>query len=326
MTSPAPSVNLDARTLQRMRPRIVAHCYRMLGSPDEAEDATQEALTRAWRFRDGFSGRSSLSTWMHTIATRVCLDQLKGRKARARPFERGPSLGVEGPIEFLPAETWLEALPDPMLDGEDPESSLAARQRIGLAFVAALQQLPARQRAALLLIDVLGFTPAEAAEALELGVTAVRSALQRAREGAPHREEPPKLQPEHLEMARSFQAAFEAYDMNALVRLLADDVRMSMPPISLWLEGAEAITAWMVGRGEGCRGSRLVPVRANGLPAFAQYRPPNPSGVWPGWSLIVLEPAGDKLGTITHFLDVERCFPRFGLPVRAPSDFFDVRR
>jgi RNA polymerase sigma-70 factor (ECF subfamily) len=310
----------NVETLEVHRPALVGHCYRMLGSAAEADDAVQETLVRAWRALEGFDGRASLRTWLYRIATNVCLDALADRSRRERPVAIGPVGTVGDELVERPRTHWLEPIPDVHAlpaDG-DPAARAALRQSIRLAFVAALQRLPPRQRAALLLAEVLGWPAAEIAEALETSVAAVNSALQRAREtladAAPPEGAVAGLTPPQAALLERYVDAFERYDVEALAALLREDATLSMPPYTLWLQGPAAISAWLLGRGIGCRGSRLVPTAANGLPAFGQYRPDGPGRPHRPWSLVVLELSGDRIAAMNHFLDTETLFPRFGLP------------
>lgn len=301
-----PEVDLEVH-----RPALTGHCYRMLGSVVDADDAVQETMIRAWRGREGFDGRASLSTWLYRIATNVCLDSLEQRGRRERPIDLSPAGTVHDLLESRPRSHWLEPIPDhaALAGDDDPETQVVLRESIRLAFVAALQVLPPKQRAALLLTEVLGWSAAEVASALSTSVASVNSALQRARATLAERKERP-TQPPSPELLRRYVTAFERYDTEALAQLLTADAVMSMPPYTLWLEGAAAIRAWLEGRGSGCRGSRLVPVQACGGPAFGQYRE---GGAQP-WALLVLESDGAQIVRMTSFLDTEVLFPRFGLP------------
>jgi RNA polymerase sigma-70 factor (ECF subfamily) len=309
-----------AKQLETHREALVGHCYRMLGSAAEADDAVQETLVRAWRALEGFDGRASLRTWLYRIATNVCLDALADRARRERPVALGPAGTVHDPLVERPRTHWLEPIPDAQAvpaDG-DPAERAALRESIRLAFVAALQRLPPRQRAALLLAEVLGWSAAEIASALETSVAAVNSALQRARatlaESAPPEGPALGLTPAQETLLARYVSAFERYDVEALAALLREDATLSMPPYTLWLRGPAAIKEWFLGRGIGCRGSRLVPTSANGLPAFGQYRAGGPGQPHRPWSLAVLELSGDRIASMTHFLDTATLFPRFGLP------------
>jgi RNA polymerase sigma-70 factor, ECF subfamily len=309
-----------AHPLEEHRAALTGHCYRMLGSAAEADDAVQETLVRAWRNLDRFEARSSMRTWLYRIATRVCLDALGDRSRRARPMELGPVGTPDDTLTQLPGSHWIEPIPDALAlpSDADPSELVVLRQSIRLAFVAALQHLPPRQRAVLLLTEVLGWSAAEVAESLETSVASVNSALQRARATLATRDLTQARAP--LSDAQStlldrYVEAFERYDVAALTGLLHQDATLSMPPFSLWLRGHEPIHQWMLGRGSGCRGSRLVPTSASGSPAFGQYRPPaEPGGPHKPWALIVLELSGDRITAMNSFLDTATLFPRFGLP------------
>jgi RNA polymerase sigma-70 factor (ECF subfamily) len=304
--------------LETHRTALTGHCYRMLGSPMDAEDAVQETMVRAWQALERFEGRSSVRTWLYRIATNVCLDALSSRARRARPIEEGPAGTVDDALDVRERAHWLEPIPDAdalPADG-DPYEQTLMRQSIRLAFVAALQHLPPRQRAALVLTEVLGWSAAEVSECLETSTAAVNSALQRARATLASRtvtlSEP--LSDDQSVLLDRYVDAFHRYDVDGLVSLLRDDATLSMPPYTLWLQGPDAIRAWLLGRGAGCRGSRLLPTRACGVPAFAQYRP-DPAGGYRPWSLTVLELAGGRIAAWNSFLDTEKLFPRFGLPL-----------
>ena len=314
-------IPLESR-LEAFRPELTGYCYRMLGSAFEAEDAVQDTLVRAWRGHAGFEGRAALRSWLYRIATNVCLTMLGSAQRRARPMDLGPAgSGTAGhPGEPRPDEIWVGPVPDTRVlpSSADPADVVAGRESIRLAFVAALQLLPARQRAVLILREVLAWSAQEVAELLDTSVAGVNSALQRARatiaaaDTAADVHEPADEQQQAL--LRRYVAAFEAYDLAALTRLLHEDATLSMPPLPLWLRGTDDITAWMAGTGAGCRGSRLVPVTANGLPAFAQYRPSGSGAGHDPWALIVLEISAGRIAGVTTFLDTGRLFPLFGLP------------
>lgn len=314
MTPGDPPTLLLPESLREHRAALAGHCYRMLGSICDAEDAVQETLLRAWRAQDRFEQRSSLRTWLYRIATRVCLDAIQDAERRERPVDLGPAGTLDGALDTRPSSAWLEPAPDALIlpADEEPAALLALRQSVRLAFVAALQRLPARQRAALLLSDVLGWPAAEVADSLAMTVPAVNSALQRARSTlaalAPAPTSP-LLEPQQQLLDR-FVEAFERYDMDRLAALLREDVVMSMPPYTLWLQGAASVQGWMLGRGAGCQGSRLIATRACGGPAFGQYRP----GGLP-WALVVPGFDGEQIDTLTFFLDTAALFPRFGLPL-----------
>ncbi|MFJ5118802.1 sigma-70 family RNA polymerase sigma factor [Kitasatospora sp. NPDC088548] len=308
--------------LERFRTELTGYCYRMLGSLFEAEDAVQETMVRAWRGHQGFEGRAALRSWLYRIATNVCLDALNGRRNRARPMDlAGPSTVATATDAQLPEVTWIGPAPDGRILPEtgDPAEVAAQRDSVRLAFVAVLQRLAPRQRAVLILREVLGWRAAEVAELLGVTVASVNSALQRARavlaaDGAAARPAP-DLDDDHRALLARYVTAFERYDMDGLAALLHEDVTLNMPPYALWLRGHAELRAWMLGPGHGCRGSRLVPVTANGGPAFGQYRP-GPAGGHEPWSLIVPEVSEGRITGLTNFLDTDTLFPLFGLPPR----------
>ncbi|MFI6846070.1 sigma-70 family RNA polymerase sigma factor [Kitasatospora sp. NBC_00085] len=308
--------------LERHRTELTGYCYRMLGSVFEAEDAVQETMIRAWRGHRGFEGRAALRSWLYRIATNVCLDALNGRNGRARPMDlAGPSTVATATGNQLPEVTWIGPAPDGRVLPEtgDPAEVAAQRESVRLAFVAALQRLAPRQRAVLILREVLGWRAAEVAELLGVTVASVNSALQRARSvlaaDASAARPAPALDEDHRALLSRYVSAFEAYDMDGLAALLHEDVTLNMPPYELWLTGHADIREWMLGPGHGCRGSRLVPVEANGSPAFGQYRP-SPEGGHEPWALIVLEVSEGRITGLTNFLDTDVLFPLFGLPPR----------
>jgi RNA polymerase sigma-70 factor (ECF subfamily) len=301
------------------RRELTAYCYRMLGSPFEAEDAVQEALIRAWRALERFEGRSSLRSWLYRIATNVCLDHVAGRERRARPMDLGPARSHLAPVgEILPEVTWIEPIPDARVAADDPAAVAESRETIRLAFIAALQRLPARQRAALILCEVLGWKAAEVAELLETSVPAVNSALQRARATLDAAEPSPVGLAEHdQELLARYVDAFERYDMDALTALIHEDATQSMPPFELWLSGRADILGWWAGPGAACRGSRVIPAQsANGSPAFAQYKPSADGGGYQPWALQVLEIEDGRIVEFSFFLATDTIFPLFGLPPR----------
>ena len=316
-----------ATLLEQYRPALTGHCYRMLGSVVDAEDAVQEAMLRAWKGIDRFREQASLKTWLYRIATNVCLDAISAtNRQRIRPLEVSEQPGVVTDDLVLgqrPREYWVEPIPDaaalPAAEDSDPEERLLLRESIRLAFVAALQYLPPRQRAVLLLTQVLNWSAAETAESLGMTVAAVNAALQRARATLATRNPavvPRALSAEQQELVRRYAEAFEKYDVAALTALLHEEATLSMPPYDLWLQGHESIAKWLLGFGIGCKGSRLIPVEAcGGTPAFAQYR----QGGKEPWALILLELEGDRITSMTSYLDVETLFPRFGLPMRLES-------
>jgi RNA polymerase sigma-70 factor (ECF subfamily) len=312
---------------QEYRRELVAYCYRMLASPFEAEDAVQETFIRAWRGVERFEGRSALRSWLYRIATNVCLDMLGGRERRARPMDLGPARDPHGPHgDVLPEVTWIEPVPDEMVlapEG-DPAEVAVVRESIRLAFVAALQHLPPRQRAALILCEVLRWKASEAAELLETSTASVNSALQRARatlEQTDVAAAQDELGEADRELLDRFVDAFQAYDMSKLTDLIHDDAIQSMPPYELWLEGKQDIFGWWFGAGIGCKGSRVIPtLAANGAPAFAQYKPSETGEGYDPWSVIVLRIEDGRIAEFTFFLDTEHLFPLFGLPPRLDAD------
>ncbi len=314
--------DLDAR-LDAHRVELTAYCYRMLASPFEAEDAVQETLIRAWRGYERFEGRAALRSWLYRIATNVCLDMLNGRERRPRPMDLGPAGAPVFENLNVPADVaWLQPAPDSLVvsDG-DPAEIAQARETLRLAFVAALQHLPPRQRAVLILSEVLRWQATEVAELLDTSVASVNSALQRARATIAARDmtAPTQLGEIERSLLERYVAAFEDYDLDALTSLIQEDASQSMPPFDLWLQGRDDILTWWFGPGIGCRGSRVVPVApANGCPAFGQYKPAEGGGYEP-WALQVLEITDGRVGEFTFFLDTETLFPLFGLPLTYPG-------
>jgi RNA polymerase sigma-70 factor (ECF subfamily) len=311
---------LASDKLEQYRRELTAYCYRMLGSGFEAEDAVQETMVRAWRSIDKFEGRSALRSWMYRIATNVCLDMLRGRERRARPMEMGPASPPDPEllVHVLPEHRWVSPIADERIlpATADPAEVAEARETIRLAFVAALQHLPARQRAVLILREVLRWPATEVAELLETTVASVNSALQRARATlSEHDLSAHPWLPDDAEQAKlldRFVDAFERYDIPRLVTLLHDDVIQSMPPFAMWLQKPETIGEWMLGPGIDCKGSVLVPTRANGAVAFAQYRV-DPAGGHAPWAIQVIEVSGDRIAELHFFLDTD-LFAAFGLP------------
>jgi len=305
--------------LEQHRRELIAYCYRMLASPFEAEDAVQETFLRAWRSYDRFEGRAALRSWLYRIATNVCLDMLNGRERRATPMDLGPAREpiIEN-LNTLPEVTWIQPIPD-------PAEEAVARETIRLAFVAALQHLPPRQRAVLILCEVLRWKATEVAELLETSVASVNSALQRARatleaNNVSAVDTSPSVDQADAELLARYVDAFERYDIDALTSLIHEDATQSMPPYELWLTGREDIFRWWLGRGAGCRGSRVIPtVSANGRPAFGQYKPNDSGDGYVPWALQVLEIKAGRIVEFTFFLDTEHVFPLFGLPLQFPG-------
>jgi RNA polymerase sigma-70 factor, ECF subfamily len=325
LTATPTTGDLDRR-LEQHRRELTAHCYRMLGSPFEAEDAVQETLIRAWKGFDRFEGRAALRSWLYSIATNVCLDMLNGRERRARPMDLGPAREpIEANLNVLPETTWIQPIPDGLVTPEgDPADVAVAHETIRLAFVAALQHLPPRQRAALILCEVLRWQATEVAELLDTSVASVNSALQRARSTlaagnvSPTDTAPPLNDADRALLAR-YVDAFEQYDIEALTSLIQEDAQQSMPPFDLWLRGRDDIFTWWFGPGIGCKGSRVIPTTAaNGSPAFGQYKP-SPDGGYEPWALQVIELEAGRIVEFTFFLDTATLFPLFGLPARLDS-------
>ena len=315
-----------ADQFEHHRAELRAYCYRMLGSPFEAEDAVQETFIRAWRALEKFEGRAALRSWLYRIATNVSLDMLSGRERRARPMDLGPAREpVESNLNTLPEVTWIEPIPQDSLSipvEGDPAEVAASRETIRLAFVAALQHLPPRQRAVLILCEVLRWKASEVAELLDTSVASVNSALQRARatleeSNLSAADTSSSVDEADAELLARYVRAFEQYDMDALTSLIQEDATQSMPPFDLWLSGRDDILRWWVGPGAGCRGSRVFPtVAANGSPAFGQYKPSDSGEGYDPWALQVLEISDGRIVEFTFFLDTERVFPLFGLPLR----------
>ena len=325
MATPFPTIagETDAEDIELYRRELTGYCYRMLGSGFEADDAAQETMLRAWRAFSTFEGRSGLRTWLYRIATNVCLDMLRSRQRRDRPMDLGPSSPAElshlGPQ--LTDYPWLlPAADERILPDSDPAALAVAKESVRLAFVAALQHLPPRQRAVLILREVLSWPAAEVAELLDTSVASVNSALQRARATLASRDldepGPRTLTADEQSLLSNYVEAFESYDVSRLVTLLCDDVVQSMPPYALWLQGPADIVRWLLGPGKDCRGSKLVATAANGCAAFGQYRSDGQGGYYP-WGLQVIEVSGGKISGMHNFLDTD-LFAAFGLPATPP--------
>jgi len=318
-----PDVVAGGRTgeeeLEQYRREITGYCYRMLGSAFEADDAVQETMVRAWKGLDNFEGRSAMRSWLYRIATNVCLDMLRGRQRRALAMDMGPSSAADSFTGATrPEHAWVTPIPDAhaVPESGDPAVLAESRESIRLAFVTALQHLPARQRAVLILREVLRWRASEVAELLDTSVASVNSALQRARATLAARNAGAHPQggvtAEQKELLARYVDAFERYDITSLVKLLHDDAVMSMPPYDFWLRGPVEMGRWFLGQGGGCRGSRLVATAANGSPAFASYKV-DPEGGHRPWSIQVLEISGDRIVGHHNFLDTA-LFATFGLP------------
>jgi RNA polymerase sigma-70 factor (ECF subfamily) len=328
--------------MERLRPSLTGYCYRMLGSGFEAEDATQETLLRAWRRSDTLAEPAALKSWLFTIATNVCLDQIDARKRRARPVDLADPGTAETPVgEPLPETTWVL----PIASGQvadpdaDPATQVTESETLRLAFVAALQHLPARQRVVLVLREVLRWSAKEVAEVLDTSVASVNSALQRARATLDELDLADAEAPtrpstaDESRLLEQYLEAFAEYDIDRIVALLRYDVVFDMPPLPLWIRGSEEVATFMLGQGAACRGSKLIAASANGLPAFASYKPDPDSGAWLPWSITLLEAeagrtggtdsAGDPSVTGVHnFLApfMPNLFESFGLPERLGDD------
>jgi RNA polymerase sigma-70 factor (ECF subfamily) len=319
--SDAATIELD---LEAHRRELTGYCYRMLGSGSEAEDAVQETMLRAWRGIDRFEGRSALRSWLYRIATNVCLDMVQGPQRRARPMDLGPSSTADSLLDGgRPDNAWIQPVLDARVLPEDgdPAELAAERETIRLAFVAALQHLPPKQRAVLILREVLRWQAGEVAELLDTSVASVNSALQRARATLETVDSSSPIaaptDPSQQELLKRYVDAFERYDVSSLVTLLHEDATFCMPPYEMWLQGSDEVIHFLLGQGSGCRDSRLVPTAANGCPAFGSYKPAGP-GVHLPWSIQVLEIVDGRIATWHNFLYPER-FPEFGLPTRLES-------
>jgi RNA polymerase sigma-70 factor, ECF subfamily len=312
-----------AAQLEPFRRELTAYCYRMLGSAFEAEDAVQETMIRAWSKFDGFEGRAALRTWLYRIATNVCLDMGPAPQRRARPMDLASPGSASAPdLAQLEANIWVGPIPDGRVLAGDPAEVAVGKETIRLAFVSALQRLAPKQRAVLILREVLAWSAAETAELLDTSVASVNSALQRARAtlaesgGVPQTAIADPLDEEQKALLARYVAAFEAFDLDALTKLLHEDATLHMPPYLLWFRGIPDLLTWWTGLGGGCRGSKLLPVEANGTPALAQYRPAEDGDGWTPWALMLLEISDGRISGIGNYLDVERLFPLFGLPMR----------
>ncbi len=317
------------RLVEPLRPALHAHCYRMLGSTHDADDALQDALLRAWRGFASFEGRSSVRSWLYTVATRTCLDTLDGRGKRALPVDLGPSsdraVVGDAPLSDV---AWLGPYPDVGLayGPASPDARYEQREAVELAFVAALQHLPGNQRAALLLFEVLGFSAAEIATMMDTSTASVNSALQRARrivaEKVPARTQQQTLRQiddaRLREIVAGYCAALERGDADALVALLTEDVTWSMPPLAHWYHGLEAVTDFAVRVPlTGCGSWRHILSSANGQAAVASYLWNDAAAAHVGWSIDVLTLRGERIAEITSFVGPEH-IARFGLPPSVP--------
>ncbi len=318
------------------RRELTAYCYRMLGSGAEAEDAVQETLVRAWKAFDRFEGRSSIRSWLYRIASNVCIDMLRSPQRRARPMDLGPATPVQGatPGDARGEHSWVQPIRDDRvidLDG-DPAEVAATRESIRLAFVAALQHLPPRQRACLILCEVLKWSAQETAELLDTSLASVNSALQRARAtmATVHVDDAltPLGDPAQEALLTRYVDAFERYDIAALTAVLRDDAVLTMPPFPTWLQGVDDVIAWMFGQGSACAGSRLIRIDLNGTAGYASYKPAGPDSAAPDsgapdigapdgrldpWAIQVIEVRGGAVSAHHNFIGPE-LFAEFGLP------------
>lgn len=323
MHPPSPTIAPASDDLEHYRSQLTGYCYRMLGSPFDAQDAVQECFVRAWRSSGHLRDNVAFRSWLYRIATNVCLDMLRARDRRARPMDLGPAREpVADNLNALPETTWIEPAPEGLLAADgDPAELAMAREGIRLAFVAALQHLPPRQRAVLILCEVLHWQAAEAAKLLDTSVASVNSALQRARTtlataDLSAADTPAKLDDQDQALLERYVSAFEQYDIERLATLIHEDAQQSMPPYDLWLRGRDDIFTWWLGPGIGCAGSRVIPVgTANGSPAYGQYKP-SPEGGYEPWAIQVVEISAGKISELTFFLGTARLFPMFGLPDR----------
>ena len=314
--------------LEAHRKALTGYCYRMIGSGAEAEDAVQETMVRAWKSVDKLQERGALKAWLYRIANNVCLDMLQSAQRRATPMDMGPSSNADAPLgNQLLDSAYVRPIADAKVldEGGDPAALTAEKESLRLAFVAALQHLPAKQRAVLILREVLRWQASEVAELLDTSVASVNSALQRARatiEDLQLEETDTSAAVEGTDdekrLLEDYVKAFEAYDMSALVGLLKDDAAFSMPPWPLWVQGPEAIIAFMQGTGSKCEGSKVIVTRANGGPAFGIYNPTE-DGEFVGWAIVVMETSDGRVSGLHHFIYPD-LFAEFGLPLRLDEE------
>jgi RNA polymerase sigma-70 factor (ECF subfamily) len=311
---------LAVEDLEALRVPLTGYCYRLLGSSADTDDAVQETLIRAWSRRDHFDpSRGRLSAWVHGIATNVCVDMLRSAKRRALVIDLGQTTGHgEDPGTPLPADVWLDPMPDSRLIAtQDPGEVVLERESVRLAFIAALQYLAPRQRAVLVLRDVLAYTAEETAQILDTTVPSVNSALQRARASL-NTQRPDRFElgdPEDIEqrdLLRRYVTAFEAHDIAGLKAILHEDAVTLMPPFPWRLEGAETI-AELTGASDSCAGARLVPCRMNGAQGFGQYRPGDDNVLRP-FALVAVQVRGERIAQVVTFLGTQHRFREFGLP------------
>ncbi len=323
MTAPLLANDFE-HTIAINRRELTGYCYRMLGASSEAEDAVQETFVRAWRHADQFEGHASMRAWLYRIAHNVCIDMLRAPQRRARPMDFGPAVPQKGTV-VGPTRQASEYV-QPVLDqrvidtGADPADLAAARETIRLAFIAALQHLPPRQRAVLILCEVLRWQATETAELLDTSVASVNSALQRARATLADLATEPldsTLDAEHQALLARYVDAFERYDIPALTALLRHDAIMTMPPFDMWLQGAPDLAGWFGEQGIACKGSRLIPCDVNGTAGFASYKPGDDGRLHP-WAIQVIDVAGGQIVGHHNFIYPEM-FEAFGLPASLPA-------
>jgi RNA polymerase sigma-70 factor (ECF subfamily) len=310
------SADAIEQELESHRRALTGYCYRMLGSGSEAEDAAQETIVRAWKAADNLKERAALKAWLFRIASNVCFDMLQGSQRRAQPMDLGPASSADSALGHgLPEHAWVQPIADERV--LTPADVADSRETLRLAFVAALQHLPARQRAVLILREVLRWQATEVAELLETSVASVNSALQRARATLAELDldtsGPASVDAEQQELLTRYVEAFEAYDITSLVSLLHEDANFSMPPFPLWVRGPEEIGRFMLGQGIHCKGSRVLATSANGGPAVAIYHPAGDT--YEPWAIVVVELSGGRIAGLHHFLYPE-LFAEFGLPPR----------
>jgi RNA polymerase sigma-70 factor (ECF subfamily) len=311
--------------LESHRRALTGYCYRMIGSGAEAEDAVQETMVRAWRAADKLQERGALKAWLFKIAGNVCLDMLQSSQRRAQPMDMGPAGSADTPLgPQLADSVFVRPIADAKVLPEDgdPAELAAEKETLRLAFVAALQHLPPRQRAVLILREVLRWQASEVAELLDTSVASVNSALQRDRATLEELQldtsGPATVEGDQRELLSNYVKAFESWDMTGLVALLKDDASFSMPPWPLWVQGPEQIVAFMTGPGAKCEGSKLLVVEASGCPAVGLYNPA-PEGGYEPWAIVVVETSDGRISGLHHFIYPE-LFAEFGLPPRLDGE------
>ncbi|MBF5000390.1 sigma-70 family RNA polymerase sigma factor [Nocardia sp. BSTN01] len=317
------AAKLDPDSLFEYRGELIGYCYRMLGSPFDAEDAVQETLERAWRSRGQFRGESSARGWLYRIATNICFDQLRGRGRRALPMGIGGPTNSDGRLgEPLSESAWLQPVPDAWLTAEtnDPADHVARAETVRLAFVSALQHLSPRERSVLILRDVLAFRATEVADLLDTTVPSVNGYLRRARAALIAAKQPDggtfpnvgESDRQTQELLERYVKAFQLQDLASLMTILHEEARLSMPPYTLWIQGVHHVLSWFDRHSSTCANSRLVPLRANGSPAYAHYHRNN-NGAFTAFAIQVLDITDGRISAIEQFLAPE-LFELFELP------------